>query len=253
MDSSDLQKAFDFLCQVKQDLKIKNRFSADKRLDTLIDLYAEEKFNEQDLTKGTMLYRARVYKRGDAQTRFNNPPTGTRFKGYDAGDSFVNLNYEYVGEGRCNPQYIPYLYASASANCCIHEIRPAKEAYVSIAKIKVEEPLRILRLNAWDVFISNSGSMIVDGVPNVTMFMYLANEFSRPHKEFGDYLLCQYISEKVKSYGFDGIAYASAVYGGKDNVNYVIFNYKKCKPISSALRLVSDVIIETVSLKELNS
>ena len=128
-------------------------------------------------------------------------------------------------------------------------MRPERGAYVNIARIKTNDDLRILGLKMHDAYIANSGCTILKGVWDVTLFLYLAHEFSRPHKSFGDYLLCQYVSEKVKAYGFDGIAYESAVYTGKQNVNYVIFNYEKCKPTSSYLRHVTDVSVTTVSSK----
>lgn len=249
MEPSDLQAAYNFMCQVKQDFKVKNRFTTDGRLDALIEMYAKEQANAWELPAGRTMYRARIYTEADASERFRNPPSG-RFKGYDKEASFVNLNYEMVGEGRCNPQYIPYLYTSSSAECCVYEVRPAKEAYVSVARIKANEPLRLLCLEQCSGFVTNYGSHIVDGVQNVIMFMYLAREFSVPHKNFGDYLLCQYVAEKVKSFGFDGITYESAVYGGKSATNYVIFNYEKCRPTSSELRIISDVTIESITSRE---
>lgn len=249
MNNNGLQIAYDFLCQAKQDLKTKNRFSVDSRLDALIDLLVAEPSNKETLTKDTILYRARIYKNDDAETRFHDPPIGTRYKGYNKSDSFVNINHESVSEGRCNPQYIPYLYASESELCCIHEIRPSKGSYVSVAKIKVSEDLCLVDLNAQAVRTSDYNNCIIENVPVAVMFLYLAVEFSRPHKNNGDYLLCQYVSERVKSYGFDGIKYKSAVYSGKGAINYVIFNFEKCKATSSLLRFISDVEIKTLSSK----
>ena len=247
-----LNIAYDFICQVKSDLKTKNRFSVDKRFDELIDLYVDEETNTQILKKGKRLYRARIYKEDDARDRFLMPPKGTRFKGHNAKNSFVNLKHEEICEGRCNPQFIPYLYASSSIDCCVYEMRPAKDTYISVANITVKEDLRILKLNEHGCFMADTGRTIIDDVMDVTMFFYLAHEFSRPHKAYGDYLLCQYVSERVKSYGFDGIAFNSAIYSGKSAINYVIFNYKKCKATSSTLRYISDVKIESCSNKDLS-
>lgn len=251
MESSDLQAAHNFMCEVKQNFKVKNRFTTDSRLDALIEMYAKEQTNVWELPAGRTIYRARIYTETDANARFNAPPSG-RFKGYNKKESFVNLNYEMVGEGRCNPRYIPYLYASSSAECCVYEVRPAKEAYVSVARIKTSEALRLLRLERCRGFLTDHGDHIVDGVQNVIMFMYLAREFSVPHKNFGDYLLCQYVAEKIKTFGFDGITYESAVYDGESATNYVIFNYEKCRPTSSELRIISDVKIESITSRELN-
>lgn len=247
MCKSEPQAAYEFLCKIKQDLKTKNRFSCDPRFDQAIDLYAQEDFFTSYIDSGSILYRARIYNEPDAEARYDVPPKG-RFKGYNAKDSFVNLNNDCIGEGRCNPSYIPYLYTAKSEKCCIYEVRPSKGAYVSVARIKVSEPLKILHFE-YGSALSTSGDMVLDGVFNSLLFLYLANEFSQPHKEFGDYLLCQYASERVKRLGFDGISYKSSVCPNAekrkkaDNINVLIFNYEKCKAVSSKLYRVEEVNI----------
>lgn len=254
MKSSNSNKSFDFICRVKESLKSENRFTPDKKLDELIDFITSEQIHAAsakdafpNMAVGSKLYRARIYKESDAEARYEKPPI-CRFKGYDRENSFVCRNHESVGEGRCNPQYISYLYTAKSEKCAIHEVRPEKGSYVSVAKIKVRKPLKILYLDDTCYTTSNAVEIIPSEL-NSTLVFFLAKEFRRPHKKFGDYILCQYVSEKVKLAGFDGLAYRSAVCpkpdnnNSEENVNVVVFNCNKCTPISSRLYKIEDVKI----------
>ena len=257
MDERDLERTYAYINSVKDGLKQKNRFSCDPAFDELLHFYAKEQSNTGYIYGNTFLFRARIYKRNDAQHRYNYPPEGD-FKGYDETDSFVNKDNKSVTEGRCNPSYIPYLYTASTEKCCIYEVRPTKESYVSVAKIRVGQKLKILRFDKGGNS-ADTGFCIIPGMDNAALCLYLSLEFSRPHKEYGDYLLCQYVSEKVKNMGFDGLSYASAIcpknpredscfetIKKRSNANIIIFNYDKCRAISSRLVFVDDVTISYV-------
>ena len=85
----------------------------------------------------------------------------------------------------------------------------------------------------------------------------LSSFFSKPYGKDGDYLICQYVSEYIKNIGYDGIRFFSSRVLQKfcDDcfVNYTIFNYNKCKPISSDLLYVFDSHIETKSYMQLEA
>lgn len=256
MCDNGLQKAYAFLKEAKGSLKTKNRFSCDPKLIELIERYASEETNVCTLEPGTILYRARIYTGDDREKRYNAPPKGA-FKGYGAKESFVNTNHETVSEGRCNPAYIPYLYTATSERCCVYEVRPTKGAYISMAEIRVDDPLKILRFDM-NAHTTDSLPRIVPDIPNVFLCAYLARQFSEPFKEFGDYLLCQFVSEKVKGLGFDGLSFESSICDkeekeddefrigleNRSNANVIIFNYEKCEAVSSKLMVVYDVAIE---------
>lgn len=235
------QKAYHFFQTVKNELKTQNRFF-NKQIDELINRYISNPRYTTIIDDSLLLYRGRIYDNPDAAERFRQ--TGLQFQGYDAQDSFVNLNYNTVREGRCNPQFIPYLYAAISPGCCIHEIHPNIESFISIAEIKVMKSLKILDLSQ-KFFLSDVYPQFISGVPDSTIFLYLARLFSTPFQNEGDYILTQYIAEKVKNANFDGLAYRSAVFSGEGNTNYVIFHFDKCLPISSKLYKVTDIKIET--------
>lgn len=232
-----LQKVYNFFIEAKKELKTKNRFSNEK-LDSLIKFLIGLNSQIENIDEGVLLYRGRIYDKEDAEKRFKNDDS--IFQGYDKENSFVNTKIELVNDGRCNPRFIPYLYAAESPICCIHENRPNIGSYVSIAKIIINEKIKILNL-AMKFMMCNAEPYFLENVSNSTVLFYLSNFFSKPFQNEGDYILTQYISEKIKNEGFDGISFHSAVYSGKNNTNYVIFNYDKCEVVGSRLYKVNNI------------
>jgi RES domain len=159
--------------------------------------------------------------------------------GNDEQESFVPQDSDKIKDGRANPARIKYLYIAEEENTALAEIRPLLKSHVSIAKIKVLNELRIADLTH-NILMNVSDN-------DQTLIYLIIEEFSKPNNnEPLDYLPTQYISEYIKSIGFDGIKYNSSLYsGGK---NYVIFNYKKCKAISSKLYELTDICYEAKCL-----
>ncbi len=227
---------------IEKELKSKNRFS-NKKLDNLVKALTSESSNIEVFDTIT-LKRARIYNEPDAAERFLNP-TNSPFNGYDKEGSFVNL--QGTSEGRCHPKHIPYLYAANSVECCIAEINPSIGSIVSIADIIANQPLRILNLSKTFAISSKVGSLIT-GITDSDVFLYLQDLFSRPHQVDEDYYLTQYISEKIKNCGFDGLSFHSSKNAYKNSFgmtkhgyNFVIFNYEKCEAISSKLYRVETI------------
>jgi hypothetical protein len=232
--SVDEAKLFLFFDEVQKELKYKNRFKNDK-LDEFIEYIICDGVNKACIKKGATLYRARIYTDLDAQEKFNSNKDMV-FQGYDQEGSFVNKEFDHVSEGRCNPKWIPYLYASKSEKCCIHEVRPRIKDFVSVAKIKVKTALKIIDFSCLASWYEKEGFReIIPGVKNDILCIYLGELFSVPHRNENDYLITQYISEKIKNAGYDGIAYKSSLYDGFNDINYVIFNYDSCEVTSSWL------------------
>lgn len=235
-----------FFERANEELRKKNRFT-NQSLDKVVEALLSEDSNIKEISEG-ILKRARIYDKADKFSRYRNPPK-SRFQGFNAKDSFVN---EKGTEGRCNPKFIPYLYAADSVHCSIAEINPGIDSVVSVANIKIKKSLRLVSLSSGFAISSTKGSIIED-VPDCWVILYLQHLFSLPYKEEGDYLLTQYISEKIKSAGMDGLSFESSKYAcegaqgvRKRGVNYVIFNYDKCKAVSSKLYRVKsiDMVIE---------
>jgi len=239
-DSNDLSIAYQYFNQIEWELQFKNRYSNEK-LDALLMRFAGNNYNIYNISKGDILYRARIYNKEDKWDRWFNPPEG-EFKGYDAENSYVNKNAIEIKGGRCNPDFISYLYAAKSIECCIHEIRPNRDAYVSVANIRAKDNLRLLRFQ--NSSTTNSIDHLIPGVQDSIAFIYFDLHFMKAYEREGDYLLSQYISEKAKNMGYDGVVYQSAIYSlEKSEVQniedgrlcYAIFNYDKLEAISSSL------------------
>lgn len=230
----DESKVFLFFDEAEKELKYKNRFKNDK-LDELIEYIICDGVNKSRMRKGSVLYRARIYTELDAQEKFDSN-NDVLFQGYDQIGSFINKEFDHVSDGRCNPKWIPYLYASKSEKCCIHEVRPRIKDFVSVAKIKVKTNLKIIDFScsaSW--YEKEEFKEITQGIKNSILCIHLGELFSEPHRNENDYLITQYISEKIKNAGYDGIAYKSSLYDGFNDVNYVIFNYDNCEAVSSRL------------------
>ena len=158
------------------------------------------------------------------------------FKGLTKEASFVPPKNVKVSEGRANPKYVKYLYVAESPTTAIFEVRPFIYDAVNIAKIQVNEPLKVANI-AVDLDLSND--------QNATVEMYvmgmIQGAFSKPTNNTDDYILTQVIAEFIKSLGYDGIRFNSSIHSG--GVNLTIFNYEKCEAISS-----QDFRIENIKL-----
>lgn len=230
----DIKKVYDYFYQAELELKNKNRFHNEK-LNKIIDFIFSREANKITIRKGTILYRARIYDQPDAELKYSDF-SESEFKGYNAIESYVNLNFDKVIDGRCNPYGIPYLYASQSQQCCIHEVRPIIEEYVSVAEIDVLNNLKILDLSTETIFLpESSDEEQINSIPIPVFCQHLYKLFKRPYQQRCDYLVTQYVAEKIKNYEYDGIRYTSSLYKDELNQNYVIFSFEKCKAINSRL------------------
>lgn len=255
---------YDLWHDFKREIKYVNRFSTKHAILDIIKKVVEE--NSIKLQKDTIMYRARVYN-GDLKfiksfddlkntseesdesneteiiktirelkkiekIRDIEERKRTGFWGYDEKDSFIPTNAEAVKDGRANPAKITYLYVADSSVTALAEVRPFLNEYVSIAEIKVQEELCVADLT-YNIFknIDESYKFLV---------YLIMDEYSQPNNgEPFEYLTTQYISEYIKSLGFDGIKFNSSLY--MRGQNYVIFKYDKCKAISSKLYQLEDI------------
>ena len=111
------------------------------------------------------------------------------------------------------------------------EVRPRLGARVSVARIRVNERLRLL-----DFSLQNypKGMKSV----KINLFHALSQLYSKPVTEDDDtldYIPTQYIAEFVKRIGYDGIVFKSSLYNDENSVNVVIFNFDKCEAVGSVV------------------
>ena len=158
-----------------------------------------------------------------------------RFKGYNSIESDMPPKGKAT-EGRVNPEKISYLYLSEDPQTCIYEVRPTIGQYVSIARIKVAQKIKIYNLN----HSFPDGISIKDKHIDASLFEYIGQQFSKPYTAKPlQYLPTQYIGETIKNLGFDGLRFGSSLHQGGSNV--VLFDNTKCKPISSDFVQINDI------------
>jgi hypothetical protein len=223
-DEENLRSAAANWYSSKNELLYNNRFFPKNydKFSELISLLCST--SKRIVPKDTILYRARL---------FNKclPKKKRKFYGFDENGSFIAPK-EATKNSRSNPQYISYLYTSEDRITALMEIRPTLEDKVSIAEILVNQSLSIANL----VYEKN-----INRIDECFRFL-LSREFGQPIRDESEYIFAQYLSEYIKNLGFDGIRYNSSI--NKSGVNLTIFNFNKCKAISSNVYQLSGITYE---------
>lgn len=249
------RSAAEYISMIDTSLKESNRFFVDVRFNKLLYFLATNEIaasqSRKTIHKGQIMYRARIYDGDDAEIRARDAVEGA-FNGYDYENSFVPPIAQKVSDGRVNPSGIVYLYLAASVNGAVVEVSPKIGEWVSVAKVKFFE----------DTFVFDFGHDMISGFPIcqdrsdwlMDFLSAMDDRFRKPHRKENDYLFCQYVSEFLKNYGYDGIRFITSkslpVYADESFANYTIFNYSKCKPVSSDLRYIWDIKVEDKSYEE---
>lgn len=216
-----------------------NRYFVKHELLDMLAEYISE--NILDIEAGHIYYRARIIDDSCIDEHMirkcycipegEEPPVkyvgkANPFKGLTKEASFVPPKGVKVGEGRANPRYVKYLYVAESPTTAMYEVRPFMFDAVNIAKVRVNEPLRIVDIAVDLDLSSNKGA-----TKEMWVMGMIQGAFSKPTNNTDDYLPTQVIAEYVRSLGYDGIRFNSSLhYGG---VNLTIFNYEKCEAVSS--------------------
>lgn len=250
--------ADEYLKEIQKSLETSNRFFVDHRFVKLMYWFSQEG-NENCIAEQVLnvksrylLYRARIYDEiTDQKERgqnTENEPDDSKFFGYGKNGSFVPPIGTRVGGGRANPEGIIYLYAANDVETAIAEVNPSLESEVSVAKIAIKQNLRILNFANLSATSTGPDERLTAWKRN--FILGLTRIFNTPASGV-DYLLCQYVSELAKIFGFDGIAFRSSKvkldFSAGKGINYTIFNYDKCEAVSSRLYYVAN---RSMELKE---
>ena len=198
----------------KEEIKYTNRYHIQNTIDLnkLTNFFMHESFYKE-IKKGRIFYRCRISdKNGFPPDKMGNPPK------------------EFTTGGRANPKGISYLYVADSLKTSLYETRASLFDYVTVGEFQLEEDLRILNLrNPKDDPIPwSENEAIEDFLIYVPFIQTLQKEISLPIRKLDkqlDYIPTQYISEFIKSLGFDGVEYQSSLYS--DGYNLAIFNPEK--------------------------
>lgn len=150
--------------------------------------------------------------------------------------------------GRANPVGIPYLYVGSTRMTAISEIRPHKSDAFTIGVFSLEKNLNLVDLRSpkktTSPFINyEEDSGLEDIHRGLPLLEHLGSELTKPISKSEaelEYLSSQYLCEFIKSLGYDGVVYKSAL---GDGDNYAIYSTDHLRCISTELHNVNDVSI----------
>lgn len=217
-----------------EEIKTINRFHLKNPLD-LERLRALFKHFQKDLPKGKKFYRARIS---------DNP------QGYQIGE-MGNPPNGLAKSGRANPNGISYLYLSNDVTTTLYEVRASLFDYVTVGTFRLEESINVINLSrsTYDVFRLAELESLEDVMIHGSFIDKLEQELSKPRRRSDselDYLPTQYLSELIKSMGFDGIEFKSSLFS--DGINVAIFNPEKFKCLEVNVYDIKDIKLEYTNL-----
>lgn len=134
--------------------------------------------------------------------------------------------------GRANSKGISCLYLASDLSTTLHEIRARDLDIITVGTFCLKKPIDLIDLSNLE-YISPFRSDDFDAewfAINMRVLKKINEEIAKPLRRQDseiDYLPTQYISDFVKSLGFDGIKYKSTL--NPDGTNYAIFDRKKFK------------------------
>lgn len=267
INKEDFNRAYDLWNSFKEELMYKNRFIINHEVLDYIKVLCHRCsiiINEE-----TKLYRARIYNKEPyylkyLNSEFNRDPVAnenqlqllvtknevedrkkTNFWGYDKNESFVPPLSDNLSGTSSNPAFVKYLYTSEDTYTAMVEVRPFLKNKISIAEILVKEQIKIIDFS-YTIFEKSDNFQKLEGFEKYLIF-FIMEDFSQPSNlDSKKYIPTQYVSEFIKSLGYDGIKFNSSLYARGKNIT--IFNYEKCEPISSDIYEIEDICFESKAL-----
>jgi RES domain-containing protein len=133
--------------------------------------------------------------------------------------------------GRANPEGIPVLYCALEPKTAIIETGRFPGAVVSVRELRANASLRLADLRGANAVIERlATSNLADELTKRTLLESLGRALAEPvHPEDStvEYVPTQYLAEVIKSAGFDGICFPSAL--NPKGTNIVIFDPEKIR------------------------
>jgi hypothetical protein len=219
-----------------EEIKTVNRFHLKNSLD-LEKLKSLFRHFQKDLPKGKKFYRARIS---------DNP------KGYPI-EQIGNPPNKSAKSGRANPNGISYLYLANDVTTTLYEVRASLFDYVTVGTFRLEESISVVNLSrfTYDVFRLAELESLENVMIHGSFIDKLEQELSKPRRRSDselDYLPTQYLSELIKSMGFDGIEFKSSLYS--EGINVAIFNPDKFKCLEVGVYDITDIKLDSEKLSD---
>lgn len=185
---------------------------------------------------GTILYRARNidYDSPSAEStgivKYIQGQDWGDFAGFDEKNSFVPPA-KSVSAGRINPEKIVYLYTAQEIITAIAETRPRLFDHVSVAKIELLRDVNLVDFQSkYDPDNIDFSSEVIRN---------LTAAFSMPCKDSIEYIPTQFISEYIKSLGYDGVSFRSSF--NLQGTNITLFHPSAARAIASTEYRMDDI------------
>lgn len=163
---------------------------------------------------GKVFYRARISadETGFQKSEMGAPPT------------------HLATAGRVNPVGISILYLADSVKTTLHETRAGVFDYVTVGSFILQKDIEVINfayLDKISPFIANStmGIEYAQHAVNIEHLKLISQEVAKPLRAQDselDYLPTQYISDFIKSQGFEGVEYISTMH--KNGINLAVFD-----------------------------
>lgn len=206
--------------QLTEEIKYTNRFHLQNKLDlkklrTLLNRY------KKPIKKGRKFFRARIStEKGYQSSEMSNPPK------------------EKTRSGRANPTGISYLYLADHIKTTLYETRASLYDFVTIGEFRLEEDIEVVNLrgDTYDPMLLADNEELEDFLIHQPFINELELNLSKPKRRSDnelDYLPTQYLSEFIKSIGFDGVEFQSSLYS--EGYNIAIFKPEKFECINVQL------------------
>lgn len=218
----------------KQELIHQNRFFPNDDFIPLFDQLRESFGSALTFSQnlGPLLYRARICENDQPYciSEMGAPPP------------------KKVGNGRANPNGIPYLYLASDPHTAISEVRPNPSDQITLVEVRAEAGLKLVDLihprKRFSPFMFDDAEQMASLRVKLHFMERLSQELSRPilpRSASLDYLPTQFVSEAIKHYGFDGIIFQSSVANG---FNVAIFDPSKASIGNPTMHKVTKVGFE---------
>jgi len=212
----------------KEEIKFVNRYHIQNTIDLkkLETFFLHESFY-RNIKKGRIFFRCRVSdKSGFSCEKMGNPPI------------------ELASSGRANPKGISYLYVADSLETSMYETRASLFDYVTVGEFKLTEDIKILNLQnpKDDPIYWSEIEEIENYLIYIPFIQTLQKELSLPIRkrdQILDYIPTQYISEFIKSLGFDGVEYQSSL--NSEGYNIAIFKPEKLECFKTNVYEIKDI------------
>lgn len=212
------------------EIKTRNRFHIENTVN-LDDLERILGRHSRNILKGKIFYRGRISdKSGYLPDKMGNPPSA------------------FASSGRANPEGISYLYLADDIKTTLYETRASLFDYVSIGEFQLTKNIKTINLretHTYDPILLAEDEALEDFLVHYSFIARLEKELSRPIRRNDsklDYLPTQYLSEFIKSLGFDAIEYRSSL--NPEGFNLAVFNPEKFKCIKAYVHEISKIGFE---------